>query len=309
MYSYSFLTRNSDGENLAFNDDDEDCASEFETLVQAYLRDVHYSSKRQAILSVVYAIFNAGLVALPFVAQQCGIPIYLFTVLFMAWTSGYTTSMIIKMANENGVRTMEDLAECAFGPFGYFIVCILQIVFSFSLMCVSLEVWTDISWLILEFYFPTRMIRYRPALVLAGSLIVLPFCMIARSMSSLRWSSYLTVLAIAAAFGSLFVDFFTNNIDSKELSDIQDLTKPKSMWWTTSLIMTFCFAYNQVFFGCILTISGLSFSHTLTSITFRKYLQSTVAFVDALPNAGHLWCSVLISLLGLCTVFLACSVY
>ena len=168
------------------DDDEEDCSTEFETLVQAYLRDVQYSSRRQAIFSVVYAVFNAGLVALPFVTEQCGIPIYVFSVFFMCVTSGYTASMVVKMANENAVKSMEDLAECAFGPSGFFCVCLLQIIFSFSLMCVSLEVSSDIVLRILDDYISLEDFHLRILAVIGASILVFPFCVIAKSLASLR---------------------------------------------------------------------------------------------------------------------------
>lgn len=93
-----------DGNNflLRLSTDDDDNDSEFEILVQAYMRDVYYCSKNQAIMSVVYATLNAGLVSLPFVAQQVGIPIFVCAIAVMSLASGYTTCLIIQLANAHG---------------------------------------------------------------------------------------------------------------------------------------------------------------------------------------------------------------
>lgn len=52
--------------------------------------------------------------------------------------------MVISMANEQRVRTLEDLAQCAFGPNGFILVCAFQMIFSFSLMCITLDIFAEI---------------------------------------------------------------------------------------------------------------------------------------------------------------------
>lgn len=73
---------------------------EFELLVQAYMHDVHYTSRPQAISNLCYATLNAGLVALPYAAYQAGLPLFVLGVALLAVASGYSTCMVIAMAED-----------------------------------------------------------------------------------------------------------------------------------------------------------------------------------------------------------------
>lgn len=73
---------------------------EFELLVQAYMHDVHYTSRPQAISNLCYATLNAGLVALPYAAYQAGLPLFMLAVVLLAVVSGYSTCMVIAMAED-----------------------------------------------------------------------------------------------------------------------------------------------------------------------------------------------------------------
>ena len=232
---------------------DDDNSSELEVLVHAYLRDVHYTSRRKAILNVVYSTFNVGLVALPLVAEFAGIPLFVFAVILVALSSGYTTCMVISMANEQGVRTLEDLAERAFGLKGFVIVCLMEIIFSMSLMCVTLDVWADISTGVLNSFpqVPERC-QNRFFGLFVGAVFILPICLYARSMSSLRFSSYFSVIAIVVSLCCLIVALFCNtgegdsNLSSADT--FRTVMEPKPLWWILSLVITFCFANNQVLY-------------------------------------------------------------
>lgn len=237
--------------NLNGNEED---GSEFEILVQAYLRDVHYTSRNGAILNVVYATINAGLVALPMVTEYSGLPLYIAGICLISIFSGYTTCMVINMANEQGVRTLEDLGEKAFGSKGFIIVCIFEIIFSLSLMCVTLDVWAEICANAVRGFFPgmdhVLWVHIRLIALLAGSLIILPICLVARSMASLSWSSYFSVIAIATVLCSLVaafsVDLGPNSVYNSD--SVREIMAPKKLAWTLALVASFCFANNQVCF-------------------------------------------------------------
>jgi amino acid permease len=58
----------------------------------------------QAVLNVVYSTFNIGVVALPFVAEEAGLPLFITALILISVSSAYTTCMVINMANEHGVK-------------------------------------------------------------------------------------------------------------------------------------------------------------------------------------------------------------
>ena len=106
---------------------------EFENLVNSLMRDKDKISVNQAALNITYTIINAGLIAIPFTAYNAGIPLFIAVVVIMSLISGYVAVMVINMANQKKVRTLEDLAEVCGGPNFFLCVCAFQILFSLLL--------------------------------------------------------------------------------------------------------------------------------------------------------------------------------
>jgi hypothetical protein len=146
--------------------------------------------------NIVYGTINAGFVALPYACYEVGIPTYIFCVISVAVIAGYTTTMVIKLASDQSTqpgaggrgsipRTLEDLAEVAYGFGGYCVVATLQILLSLTLACLSLDVWGELSSSILSCRlqnvasssFPASLrwfLTNRVGGVLSGGCIVLP---------------------------------------------------------------------------------------------------------------------------------------
>ena len=97
---------------------------------------MHYTSVNQAALNITYSMINVGLVGIPFVAYQAGIPLFSLFIFVFSIISVYTTSIVLEMADDVKARSLEELGEKAFvGPSGYIVTCIIQILFSILLMC------------------------------------------------------------------------------------------------------------------------------------------------------------------------------
>lgn len=97
---------------------------------------MHYTSVNQAALNITYSMINVGLVGIPFVAYQAGIPLFSLFIFVFSIISVYTTSIVLEMADDVKARSLEELGEKAFvGPSGYIVTCIIQILFSMLLMC------------------------------------------------------------------------------------------------------------------------------------------------------------------------------
>lgn len=187
---------------------------EFENLVNTLMHDRDYISVNNAALNIAYTIINAGLIAIPFTAYNAGIPLFVAVVLIMSIISYYVAVMVIDMANYKKVRTLEDLAEVCGGGRFFLLVCGFQVLFSFSMMCVTLNVWADV----MSDVFTTNsitgplsdLIATRRGQVAVGAVIVLPLCIFKKSMISLRWTAYLTVSAVAFCLLSVVVAYFAN---------------------------------------------------------------------------------------------------
>lgn len=260
---------------------------EFEILVQTYLRDQSHTSKKQAILNIVYATTNAGLVALPYAAFQAGLPLYLILIVIVASISGYTNYMIIRMANEHRVRSLEDLCERAFGAVGYVVVCFIQIVFSLSLMCMTLDVCADIVTDIVDatvpqnlnsssWVFPNSREHRRIISVVFGSLLVLPACVLTRSMSSLWWSSYVAVIFVVSALLSVMIAYIMNFTPYLSQGTVAEMVEPKGMFWTAPYIVTFCFSYSQKAFPIYSCLRRRSSPRWRVSVTNAHILTASL---------------------------------
>ena len=275
--SFSYKVDDGDGQgetNSIIVGDAEDetelAERDFEVLVQAYMRDNHYQSRNQAVANIMYGTLNAGFVALPYACYMVGVPLFVFCVIIVACIAGYTTQFVIKLAGDQGVvagrgsipRTLEDLSEVAYGFKGYCLVATMQISLSVTFMCLSLEVWGEILSSILtcrlknvELNSTLRwLLTDRNGGVLIGAGVVLPLVIKSSTVSSLRWTSYTTIICIASAFVSVVAAFIQsdNNI-AQPTPDVTpilgDLTNIKAQWWVVCLIVTLCFSYNQKAFS------------------------------------------------------------
>jgi len=224
---------------------------EFEMLVKTYMRDMKYTSLNQAALNIFYAMINAGLVALPFVAQESGIPLFILGMVVIAILSGYTSIMVISMASEQRVRTLEDLAECAYGKKGFYIVSILQIIFSFSMMCISINCWADIMADVFDettFGTDVYMLSTHTGQVMIGGVLILPLCLWKRNMAKLSWTSYITVLSVIAAIFAIIATYLTDEEVSNNIfkhDNFREVTRIRNQWWALIFIGIYGYSYNQ----------------------------------------------------------------
>mmetsp|Transcript_57340 Transcript_57340/g.112890 ORF Transcript_57340/g.112890 Transcript_57340/m.112890 type:complete len:753 (+) Transcript_57340:109-2367(+) len=226
---------------------------EFENLVNSLMRDKDKISVNQAALNITYTIINAGLIAIPFTAYNAGIPLFIAVVVIMSLISGYVAVMVINMANQKKVRTLEDLAEVCGGPNFFLCVCAFQILFSFSMMCVTLAIWADVMSDVFSSSSLSgglhHLLATRRGEVLVGATIVLPLCVFKRSMISLRWTAYLTVCAVAFCMSAVVIAFFAHKEGPSLDTSAMDLITPQSEWWTVMFVVVFCFSYNQRVFA------------------------------------------------------------
>jgi hypothetical protein len=139
-YDDDYDDRNSEFNNSEYyyNTDDmtNDESSHFEELVQTYMHDVHYTSITQTAMNLTYSMINVGIVGLPFCAYEAGIPLYVLCVILFTGLSAYISSLLVEMAEDERVRSLEALSEKAFGARGYFLTCLIQLIFSFTIICV-----------------------------------------------------------------------------------------------------------------------------------------------------------------------------
>lgn len=234
---------------------------EFEELVQVYLQDLNYATRTQTVVKIVHAVTNSILVFLPYATCQAGIPLLTLILVAFGLLSAYSSVMVVRMANEVRVKTYEGLADKVFGPKGFISVCFLQLILSLILMCVTLQVWSDIIVHVFEEIYPNNgetaaqhfwrdIITSRHSVVILGGLLVLPMSLFSRTMMSFAWSSYITFIAMVSGLLAVLVSFGLKT-DDLTPEDMKDTVKVKDDWWTILFVGALLFSYHQVI-ACIL---------------------------------------------------------
>jgi predicted MFS family arabinose efflux permease len=101
-----------------------------------------------------------------------------------------------------------------------------------------------------------------------------------RSMSSLSWASYCIILAMIAALIALVVTFFINSTehsDEATVGTVQELMRPKSLWWSLGLVVVFCFGYSQVWKWYQMVVVSASRNEKLVQAVLNL-MKETVEF-------------------------------
>jgi hypothetical protein len=198
--------------------------------------------------------------------------------------------MVISMANQQRVRTLEDLTERAFGLKGFFIVSGFQILYSFSLMCMTLQVWGDImSDAFDSMNVPAPLLQKRKGMVLIGALCILPLTLFKRSMSSMKWTSYVTVFAVMAALIAVMTTYFKDRESAHNFfvhTSAEELFKPKDKWFTVIFLASFVYSSNQKIMTIYSSLRRRTAERWQTAVT-RAYSGVTLLYV-LFAIAGYL---------------------
>ena len=246
--------------NISVNDISRDGGGQTDDtkiLLKAYIHNMTYTSRKQAIANIIYSTINCGLVALPYSCSQSGIIIYILFIALISLISSYINIIIIAIAKEEKVRSLEELAEITFGATGYFMICLFQILYSILLMVMSLNVCTDIIISVADDNFrqiTISPVSRRSAVIFLCSIVMLPMLLLTKSMSTLGFTSYISIITTGLVFLSIFVSFIFsqvtgNGIDDDSAIGFIDTVTPKGDWFIILFIITFCFANNQKMFG------------------------------------------------------------
>jgi len=173
--------------------------------------------------------------------------------------------------NIRWIRTLEDLAgfDNAFGKWGFWFLSAVQLIFSFSLMCIALGVFADIAFTTdadltkenSKSFFDTiandNSFPYgdgRAMAVLAGAVTILPLCLLKRTLKSFQWLSHCTLLLTVAAMFTAVVTVAYHSSESVTAAVVASWLQPQP-WngrtgniWSAVLVCVFCHSYSQKVF-------------------------------------------------------------
>ena len=157
------------------------------------------ASLRTSIFNLVSTIVGGGVLSLPYSMQLLGVVGGGICLLLSGLASEYSVYLLVACTSKSGMSTYADIAEGAFGNTGAVFCTILILSLTF-LCCVAYLVLTAdlISPLLLAYVpFDWRTINSRILVQLVFLVAVFPLCVL-RSMSSLRFTSFFSIISVGA---------------------------------------------------------------------------------------------------------------
>lgn len=153
-------------------------------------------------LNIMNGIIGAGIISLPYAIYQAGLPSGIVLCLAVAIMSNWTMRLLASLGQAHEAQTYEDLCHRAFGPVGYYMVCVFQGLFSFGAMCSYLVIVADLLPAAIDTW--TNWSESQPALIrrevilsIPSIALLLPLCLY-RAYGQL--AKYSIIKAIAITF-------------------------------------------------------------------------------------------------------------
>jgi hypothetical protein len=167
-------------------------------------------------LNIMNGVIGAGIIALPYAIYQSGLPWGIVLCLAVAIMSSWTVRLLANLGQAHEAATYEDLAHRAFGPVGYYTVCLCQGAFSFGAMVTYLVIVGDLlpaavgSW---GWYPPDTGYWQRRDVTLAlpSVVLLLPLCLY-RAYGQL--AKYSIIKAVSVLFLAVVVLVFKFSVNA-----------------------------------------------------------------------------------------------
>lgn len=138
-FGYSSTTSSSSNENN--NNDNNNESNENNVLSPSIT--YNKTSMLLTACNFMNGVVGAGIIGLPGAINEAGFILGILMCLIVAIVSAWTIRLLAEVGIAHGVYTYPDLCQRAFGPPGYFIVCIFQGLFAFGAMCSYLVIFAD----------------------------------------------------------------------------------------------------------------------------------------------------------------------
>jgi hypothetical protein len=242
-------------------------ATDFDILVNAYLKDMTRCTSKQSSVNMAYTAMNAAIVALPFACNMLGIPLFILVVGVNALVSYYLSNMVVKMAEDHSLCTLEDLGNQAFGRSGFIVMCLAQMGFSIMLIVGALIIWGDTVPAVVESafnidisdvflgidsnddgesghdssgsYWHRHLCLDCIPITVLGAMVILPLCF-QRTMASLAWCSHFSVLTMVCGMLAIMVAI-SMEFRQFDHGKVKESMLPKAWWWAGLIAVNFCF--------------------------------------------------------------------
>ena len=114
-----------------------DGADDLEQLEELYYSDSHQASRIGTILNLANGMCGVGVLAVPLLVQMMSLPLSLVLIVALHLTTGFTARLTVALAEKSGARSLESIAQRAYGPRGYVAASVLQLAFAIGSMVIN----------------------------------------------------------------------------------------------------------------------------------------------------------------------------
>lgn len=181
------------------------------------------SSVWGASFNFVNSIVGAGIIGIPFAIQQCGFIPGMLLLLLVAYLINRSVVMLVECGMRAGKFDLESLAEHLLGPAGYYLAVTSMMLFAYGGMTAYLVILGDTLPVVADFLFgPSFLSQRRASIGFFSTLIVLPLCLM-RDLSSLSWTSFLSIFADAVLIVIILVSAASATKEQSEHFQPDDL--------------------------------------------------------------------------------------
>lgn len=173
----------------------------------------------------INSIIGAGIIGLPFAMQEAGIVLGTILLLGIALATYFGVTLIIRLGVLLHEKDYESLAGRVFGNYGWATVNIANALFGYGACCAYLIIMTDTlstvvaHWAIGDNEDPPSWLR-RAILGGVALVVVLPLSMVG-NMSTLSWSSGISLAAVAWILAFTIARLATGAGEADSASDAQ----------------------------------------------------------------------------------------
>lgn len=173
--------------------DDEGAAYDADAVVQCNTDGK--SSIFGASFNFVNSIVGAGIIGIPVAIKECGFVFGILLLCVVAYLINRSVIMLIECGIRNKQTNLEDLSRHLLGDVGYRLCLLFMFLFAFGAMIAYVVIVGDTVPIALDtFLGKEHSLDRHTVMALASVIIILPLCLL-RDLSSLSWSSLLSILA------------------------------------------------------------------------------------------------------------------
>jgi solute carrier family 38 (sodium-coupled neutral amino acid transporter), member 11 len=143
---------------------------------------------------LLFPSLPSGIIGMPVAIREAGFFSGVFLLITIGLLIDRSVIMLVQCGIKNNKNNLEELCYHLFGKRGYDAASFFMFLYAYGAMVAYMVIIGDTVPLTLSYFFPSHHIDRNLVILIAGLFIILPLCLL-RDMSSLAWTSFLSIVA------------------------------------------------------------------------------------------------------------------